>query len=71
MGAGGNLVGACAFVSEKIQYNFQNRSTFTLPSPVLVEGLKMQEKSCCDLVKLFEVYIQWHLQEVLLNYCAF
>ncbi|WP_207669107.1 hypothetical protein [Frisingicoccus caecimuris] len=44
MGAGGNLVGACAFVSEKIQYNFQNRSTFTLPSPVLVEGLKMQEK---------------------------
>lgn len=31
----------------------------------------MQEKSCCDLVKLFEVYIQWHLQEVLLNYCAF
>ena len=44
MGAGGNLVGACAFVSEKIQYNFQNRSPFTLPSPVLVEGLKMQEK---------------------------
>jgi len=38
------MVGACCFVSEKIQKIFQNRSTFTLPSPVLVEGLKMQEK---------------------------